>query len=182
MTILSRSRRIAGGKERLHECPTVSCWSAGILARQKGAGLIYVVVGLQLMAILSMVTTPIVAQTLQLYALRGAARGVMADLQRARMGAVMENHHYRFVIVDSDTYKLHDDTNNNDTIDAGETVTTRNIQTDCPGIQLATGAAAIVFAADGTASSTGTVTVSTTTLPSTSANVVVSSAGRVRIS
>jgi Tfp pilus assembly protein FimT len=166
----------------LHERQSHSRWSRRILAEQEGSGLVYVVVGLQLMAIVSMATTPIVAQTLQVYALRGAARGVLADLQRARIGAVMENHHYRFVVVDSGTYQLHDDTNNNDTVDAGETVTTRNIQTDCPGIQLASGADAIVFAADGTASSPGTITVNTTTLPSTSANVVVSSAGRVRIS
>ena len=139
-----------------------------------------IVVGLQLFAILALASVANFSQVLQLYYLRGATQGVYADLQKARMAAVMENHRYRFSVVDSHTYEIHDDANNNGTEDPEEIVTTRDLRTDSPRVQLA-GTNTITFAANGAAPTYGTIRLSNENDPTRAVTVVVGPAGRVRI-
>ncbi len=152
-------------------------WSSG----QGGFTLTQLIVGFQLVLILALVSLPNFSRFLRSYRLNGAAHELLADLQTARMAAVMENHHYRFLVVDTHTFQLHDDTNSNDTIDAGETVMTRGIQQDNPGVQINTGSSNVTFAPNGTAPTSGTITVSSEGIATESLNVVVTSGGRIRI-
>jgi Tfp pilus assembly protein FimT len=129
--------------------------------------------------VLGLLALPNLARMREVYRLRGVSQEVYSALQQARMSAIKENHNYRFYLVGT-TYYLHNDVNNNGAQDAGESVTQRNVQGDAKGVTLA-GVAAnapIVFAPNGTATSTGTVTVQNT-LGSNTVNV--SPAGRVRI-
>lgn len=142
-----------------------------------GLTLIELMVTLAVLAILLAVTAPIFSQIRQVYNLRGAAREIFSELQKARMAAVMENNRYRFSLVDSYNYKIHDDNDNDGAEDAGETVTTKNIQTDSPGVTLSA-TNTVTFIPNGTASTYGTITLTNT---SGSKSVVVSSAGRIRI-
>jgi len=136
---------------------------------------------IQVMIIAVLTALPVMNQVLRTYRLHGAAHEIATDLQAVRLGAVMENHHYRFLVVDTHTIKLHDDTNGNDTIDIGETVMTRNIQTDNPGVQINTGSSNVTFVPNGTASTYGTITVSNESVSTETAQVLVSAGGRVRI-
>ena len=54
------------------------------------------------------------------------------DMQKARIAAVTTNHRQMLRITNSHTYTLHDDLNNNGTIDDGETVTTVDLQLNWP--------------------------------------------------
>ena len=153
---------------------------AARLTADAGLSLVEILFSVGFAAILILATTPVFSQILHAYNLRGAARAVFADLQKARMQAVMENHNLRFIVVNSQTYEIHDDTNNNGVVDAGETVTLQSIQTDSPSVQLTTTSTIITFAANGTAPTYGTITVHTTLDATQTVNVVVTSAGRVR--
>jgi hypothetical protein len=53
-------------------------------------------------------------------------------MQKARIAAVTTNHRQMLRITNSHTYTLHDDLNNNGTIDDGETVTTVDLQLNWP--------------------------------------------------
>jgi Tfp pilus assembly protein FimT len=150
-------------------------------AKQGGFSIAELIVGLQVSLILVLIALPTISLFLRGYRLRGAAREIFAGLATARMGAVMENHHYRFLVVDTHTYQLHDDTNSNDVVDAGETVMTRNIQVDSPGVEIASGSSNITFTANGTAPTYGTITVSSENVATESARVQVSAGGRIRI-
>jgi Tfp pilus assembly protein FimT len=164
--------------------------SAGVLTMRRVSGArrspqggftwVDLVVAMQFMTIVAVTAVPVCQRTLQVYNLRGASREVYADLVRARMSAVMENHRYRVLVVDGYTYQLHSDTNNNGVIDGGETVLTRNLQHDCPHVQIAA-TTPIVFAPTGAARTPGTIVVSNEIAPSESRNVVVGTAGHVRI-
>ncbi len=147
-----------------------------------GFSLVEFIVSLQLFGVLALTTAPMVPKVLQAYKLRGAARNVFAELQKARMAAVAQNHRYRFVVVDSRTYKVHSDTNNNGAEDPGEIVMTRDIQIDAPGVRFTDDAKSITFAANGAAPGSGTVAVRNQTKPGMKLNVVVRPAGRVQIS
>jgi len=143
----------------------------------KGLSIAEIVVGLQIFAVLALIAVPNVIQTMQIYTLRAAAREVYSDLQNTRMGAVMEDHRYRFLLVDSQTYQLHDDVNNNGIIDTGESVTTHSIASDAPGVTLS-GTSTVTYLPDGTVLSSGTITA---TKGTHTVNIVVSSGGRVKV-
>ena len=150
------------------------------LTDEAGLSMMEIVVGVQLFAILALVSAMNFSQVLQVYYLRGATREVYADLQKARMAAVMENHRYDFSVVDGHTYKIHDDANNNGAEDPEETVMTRDLRTDSPRVQLA-GTNTITFAANGAAPTYGSIRLSNETDPTRTVTVVVGPAGRVRI-
>jgi type IV fimbrial biogenesis protein FimT len=124
------------------------------------------------------VAAPNFSQTLRVYSLRGAAREVFAELQSARMAAVMENNRYGFVLSDDHDYTIFHDDNNNAAPDAGETVSSKDIQASNPLATIAT-SGPIVFASNGTAPSFGTITL-TNTFGDTM-QLDISAAGRVRI-
>jgi Tfp pilus assembly protein FimT len=91
------------------------------------------------------------------YALQGASRRAFADLQKARATAVTQNHRYVVSFTDSHTYTVHDDVNSNGTIDAGETVTTVDLQRDWSGVTIAA-TGTITFLPDSTVLATRTLT------------------------
>jgi Tfp pilus assembly protein FimT len=129
--------------------------------------------------VLGMLALPNFARMRAMYRLRGVSQAVYIALQQARMSAIKENHPYRFYLAGT-TYYVHDDVNNNGVQDTGEPVTQRNIQADAQGVTVSgvSSAAPVVFAPNGIATATGTVTVQNAQGSNT---VSVSPAGRVRI-
>jgi Tfp pilus assembly protein FimT len=126
---------------------------------ERGRSLIEISAMLALLGVLAATTAPALSSLLQKYALRGAAQEIFAQLQRARMSAVMENHRFNVTVVDSTHYKVHDDTNSNGAVDTGETVTTLDITKNGPSVTLSPTGTTISFAPDATAPSYGNITV-----------------------
>jgi len=124
-----------------------------------------------------MLMTPIFSELLGIYHLRGATQELFAELQRARLAAVMENHRYR-VSVEPGTgyYEVHDDKNNNDAEDSGE-VTMRSVAIQNPGVILE-GDTVVTFLPNGTALTYGAITL--VSRGGGTKRVVVSSGGRIR--
>jgi Tfp pilus assembly protein FimT len=123
---------------------------------------------------------PNFSQMLSIYALQGASRRVFADFQKARMAAVTENNRYVIRFIDSHTYTIHDDSNSNGTIDAGETVTTVDLQKDFPAITVGATVDSLTFFCDATVLAAGTATV--TSASGKTRMVTVNVAGYVRVS
>ena len=144
----------------------------------RGFSIVEIIIGLQVFTVLALITVPNFVKIRQVYQVRAAAREIYSDLQNARMGAVMEDHRYRFILVDGQTYQLHDDVNSNGAIDNGESVTTRSIATDAPGVTLSSATSPVTFLSDGTVLSSATITA---TKGNKTINVVVSSGGRVTV-
>lgn len=126
--------------------------------------------------ILTALAVPNFTQMRKAYRLRGATHEIFTALQKARMGAVKENNQYR-VVINENTYSIHSDADNDGVVDDGETVTSRYIRNTASDVSLSS-SATIVFAANGTASTAGTVTLSN---GSQSKTITVSLAGRVKI-
>lgn len=124
-----------------------------------------------------MLMAPIFSELLGMYHLRGATQELFAELQRARLAAVMENHRYR-VSVDRGTgyYEIHDDKNNDDAEDSGE-VSIRSVDIQNPGVILE-GDDIVTFLPNGTALTYGTFTVISRS--GRTKSLVVSSGGRIR--
>jgi Tfp pilus assembly protein FimT len=101
-----------------------------------------------------MLMAPIFTELLGVYHLRGATQELFAELQRARLAAVMENHRYQL------------------TFESGTGVDIQN-----PGIIL-TSSDIVTFLPNGTALTYGTIVVSNGS--GRTKSVVVSSGGRIR--
>lgn len=137
-----------------------------------------VAASLLLLAGILSIIGPVFSQLLGVYHLRGATQEVFAELQRARLAAVMENHRYRFSVIDgTGTYEIHDDKNNNGMDDSGE-VTTRGVDIENPGVVLSGNEVGVTFLPNGTAVTYGDITISHGSGHTRS--VVVSSGGRIR--
>jgi Tfp pilus assembly protein FimT len=124
-----------------------------------------------------MLMAPIFSELLGMYHLRGATQELFAELQRARLAAVMENHRYR-VSVDRGTgyYEIHDDKNNDNAEDSGE-VSIRSVDIQNPGVILE-GDDIVTFLPNGTALTYGTFTVISRS--GRTKSLMVSSGGRIR--
>ena len=144
---------------------------------ERGASLVELLASVGLMAILLRTTGPQLPALTSTFSLRGATRQVAGDLQKARMAAMAENNRYVFTIVDTHTYSVHDDNNNNGVVDVGETVTTVDVRSTSPGITLSM-SGTLTFVPDGTATQAATITV---TGSAHSKSVTVGQAGRIRI-
>jgi Tfp pilus assembly protein FimT len=83
------------------------------------------------------------------YRLRAATYEVFAALQRARSDAVKKNNNYRFSLVNQTTFRIHDDTDNDGTVDAGETVVDKHVTDVASGTQVSLGSP-FNFTPDGT--------------------------------
>jgi len=123
---------------------------------------------------------PSFSQILAIYTLRGASRQVFADFQKARLAATTQNNRYIVRFIDSHTYTVHDDTNNNGSIDTGETVTTSDLLKDWPGVTIGATLDTLTFYPDASASAAATVTV--TSPRGTMRTVTVNVAGYIRAS
>ena len=148
----------------------------GVRGPQAGFSLAEMLVAIAIGGIMTAMAIPNFSQMRDGYRLRGATYTVFTALQNARMAAIKENNRYRFYI-NNNVYFVHDDLNNNGTEDAGESVTQLNIRSYAKDVSISSGAT-IVFAADGTAVTTGNVTVSNTRGTKT---IAVSPAGRVKV-
>jgi len=148
----------------------------GVQLNQGGFSLAELMVAIAIGGIMTALAVPNFSQMREGYRLRGATHQVFTVLQRARIAAVKENHRYRFSVAGS-TYTVHSDANNNNQVNDGEAVTSTDIHNSATSVSISS-TATIVFAADGTALTSGTVTVSNS---SGNHTVSVSPAGRVRI-
>ncbi len=129
------------------------------LGGEQGYSLVEIIATLSWLGILAVIAAPVLPSMLGEYALRGATEEIFAQLQRARMVAVKENHRFNLTVVDSTHYKIHDDTNSNGTEDTGETVTTLDITKNGPRVTLSPTGTTITFAPDATAPTYGNITV-----------------------
>ena len=144
----------------------VSRAAVGLLRNRDGFTLIRLLVTIGIVGILLAAASPNIASVTRIYGVRSAARQVYSELQNARMAAVMANQPYTF------------------TVNGGGTSYT---VTPSPGTAMALEVAgttmsapnAIAFASNGTASATGTVTV--TNSSGDSIQVAVGPAGRVQV-
>jgi type IV fimbrial biogenesis protein FimT len=143
---------------------------------QAGFSLAEMLVAIAIGGILTALAVPNFAQMRATYRMRGATHEIFTALQRARMGAIKENNRYQFSISNS-TYSVRSDVNNNGSFTTEETVTGRDIHNTASDVSLST-SATIVFAANGTAVTAGTVTLSNGYQTKT---ITVSLAGRVKI-
>ena len=126
-----------------------------------GFSVMEIMVALAIGGILTAMAVPNFNDMREGYRLRAATYDVFTALQRARSEAVKKNNNYRFSLVDDSTYSVHDDTDNDGVVDAGETVTQKNIAAEAQGTKMYfwcwkwTGsgwelATALTFAPDGT--------------------------------
>jgi len=148
-------------------------------ARQRGATLLEITAGLGLVAITFGAGASSFGQMRATYASHGASRQLFGDLQKARITAVASNHRQIVRITDAHTYTLHDDVNNNGTIDTGETVTTVDLQLNWPGVTIGDVNSSITFLPNGSVSAAVT---STLTAGSYTMTVAVNQAGRIHLS
>ena len=103
---------------------------------QRGFTLIEMMVALAIGGILTAIAVPNFAGMRAGYRLRASTLSIFSDLQRARSEAVKKNNNYRFSLVNSTTYRIHDDTDDDGVMDAGETVTQKDISLDAQGTQM----------------------------------------------
>lgn len=150
------------------------------IGTERGITMADLSVTLTAFAILLLAFVPVLSRLLDMYHLRGAAQQVFAELQRARLAAVMENNRYRFQVVDgSPEYVIHDDSNNDDVSnDGADAVVTRTLAVDSPGVHLATDNV-ITFAPNGGAITTGRITISSRS--GDSKVIAVGAGGRIRL-
>jgi Tfp pilus assembly protein FimT len=130
-------------------------------------------------AIMLLAFVPVMSRLLDMYHLRGASQQIFAELQRARLAAVMENNRYQFRVVNhSPEYVIHDDTNNDDVEnDGSDAVVMHTLAIDSPGVSLSTDGV-ITFAPNGAAIAGGRVTVSSR---SGTKVIAVGAGGRIRL-
>ena len=106
--------------------------------KQRNAGftLIEMMVALAIGGIMTVMAVPNLSDMREGYRLRAATFDVFAALQRARSEAVKKNNNYRFSLVNQTTYRIHDDTDDDGVVDAGETVTQKNVAVEAQGTQM----------------------------------------------
>jgi Tfp pilus assembly protein FimT len=131
-------------------------------------------------AVLLLALVPVLSKLLDAYHLRGAAHQMFAELQRARLSAIMQNNRYRLTVVGgSPVYVIHDDNNNDDVDNDGtDSVQTRSLANDSPGISLVADND-ITFAPNGTALTLGQIIV--TNQSGATRTIAVGAGGRIRL-
>lgn len=164
--------------------------------RNAGFSLIEMMIALAIGGILTAVAVPNFNEMREGYRLRAATYDVFASLQRARSEAVKKNNNYRFRLMTSTTYRVHDDRDSDGTIDGGETQTTRNIATNSPGVTMVSNvqvwngagwgtAASITFAPDGTTGGAADVarrgTITLTNSSGDQRQILVAASGRIHV-
>ena len=147
-------------------------------ARQRGTTVAELVAGAGVLVTLLGTTVVTASQMRPIYLIRGAARQVASDLQKARMSAVTENNRYVVNIASDHTDTILDDNNNDGTAETGETVKTTNIQLDWSGVTMSAGGS-ITFLPNGTALAPVTITLQRAS--ATTKTITISQAGSIRV-
>ena len=152
--------------------------SQSLNKRESGFTLTEMMVVIAVFVIMASIAIPSFMSLLPGMRVNGAARQVMADLMAARMDSVKHNNEVRvfFNSPGTNQYQILDDDDNDGTADAGEAITTKNIQDNYHDVTFSSTTNPI-FYPRGTAYGT-TVTV---TNSSGSKDVKVAITGRVKI-
>lgn len=148
---------------------------------KNGITLVELLIVISIIAILAVLTVPVIKAN----KLDGATRMIYSDLLLARMQAVAKGNNFRVIFdaedghtYDNHTYWIHNDTNSNSVIEAGEEYTIKDIHKDYKGVTFTVNSNA-------TFNPTGTSNAGTVTLKDQSGSekkVIFSWTGRVRIS
>ncbi len=147
--------------------------------RESGFTLIEMMIVIAVLTIMASIAIPNFMSLLPGMRLNGAARQVMGDLMAARMNSVKQNNEFKvfFSSPSANQYQILDDDNNDGTAGSGESITTKNIQTNYHDVTVSSTNDPI-FLPRGTATSLPTITLQNS---SGSKTVTVSIAGRVKI-
>ncbi len=142
----------------------------------KGFSLIEVVVVIALMAIIAAFVAPNFMNMMVQRRLNGAARQIMSELMNARMQAVSQQNAFKISFPSNHEYTILDDDDNDGVADTGESIQTKDIQSDYYDVTL-NSTANVIFSGRGTAN-LATITVSNS---AGSKNVNVEITGYVKI-
>ncbi|MBW2636880.1 MAG: GspH/FimT family pseudopilin [Deltaproteobacteria bacterium] len=144
--------------------------------REKGFTLIELIISITIAVIIMAILAPELQKMMTRNRLNGAGRQIVNDLMSSRMKASSQNNRFRVIFLDNHRYMIHDDDNNDNIVDTGETNVTKDIQDSYHDVTFSATANPI-FYPRGTSWGT-TVTVSNSV---GSRAVSVSTAGRVKI-
>ena len=144
--------------------------------KEKGFTLIELIITISIASIIMVILAPELQKIMTRNRLNGAGRQIVNDLMNARMKATSQNNRFRVIFLDNHRYMIHDDDNNDNSIDTGEATLTKDIQGSYRDVTFSATANPI-FYPRGTSWGT-TVTVSNSI---GSKNVSVSTAGRIKI-
>ena len=147
---------------------------------QRGFSLAEALVTITISGALLAVALPNFSDLREHYQLRGAMQEIFVSLQKARSASVTENNRYRVSLVDANHYQLHDDENNNNTVDAGEEKVTRDIRVNSPEVSL-TSDGVVTFLPNGRRLNPGSTTFTLSHSSGHTKQVVVNAAGRIKI-
>jgi Tfp pilus assembly protein FimT len=134
------------------------------------------IISIAIAAIIMAILAPQLQKMMTRNRLNGAARQIVNDLMNSRMKASSQNNRFRVIFLDNHRYMIHDDDNNNNSIDTGEATITKDIASSYRDVTFSSTANPI-FYPRGTSWGT-TITVSNSIGSKT---VSVSTAGRVKI-
>lgn len=154
--------------------------SLGIWASVRGLTVAEAIGVVGMLSVVMAFAFPSAAEMLRIYRLRGAALNVASALQHVRILSVKENNRYHFVVLPSGTsFAVHDDDDNDGTLDAGEDRSVTSIANEYPGLVMSTNVERITFAPNGFAPNSGEVTL--TDQQGSVKVLLVSDAGRIRV-
>ncbi len=143
---------------------------------ERGFTLVELLISIAIAVIIMAILAPQLQKMMTRNRLNGAARQIVNDLMNSRMKASSQNNRFRVIFLDNHRYMIHDDDNNNNSIDTGEATDIKDIASSYRDVTFSATAHPI-FYPRGTSWGT-TVTVSNSIGSKT---VSVSTAGRVKI-
>ena len=149
----------------------------GKIGETAGFSLTGLLMTLALAAVMVGMAAPSYLDLLPRHRLNGAARQVVGDLMWARMKAVQRNNRFRVFFLSDHEYRILDDTDNDNAVDAGEWTVTRDLSTEYRDVVISANNNPI-FSPRGTASSLATITLAN---DAGSKRITISIAGRVRV-
>jgi len=103
-----------------------------LLKRNAGFTLVEMMIVVAVSAIMATVAIPAFMSLLPGMRLNGAARQVMGDLMSARMSAVKENNRFKVFYLNNYQYRILDDDDNDNNVDAGEWTVIKDIRDNYP--------------------------------------------------